>query len=301
MQAHGHDTPGRTLSGIAHALAGFSIFSIQDAIVKWLVTSLPVWEILFFRSVVIVTILTGFLGPQHIIAVIRGPNRRMLILRSALILGAWLAYFTAARSLHLAELVTIYFSTPVFVVVLSIIALKERVGPARWAATTLGFFGVVIATNPTGSPPLGPILLTLLAAFMWAWTNILVRIMSRNVTTVELMIASNALFVIVCGLALPFMFVTPDLFSLGLLAGLGVVGTLGQYLLFEGYRLAPASAIAPFEYVTLIWAFVWGYLIWQDWPGVAVFQGAALILLSGVGILAAEAWRAGRKSAGSPS
>ena len=198
MPAQDHDTPGRTLSGIAHALAGFSIFSIQDAIVKWLVSTLPVWEILFFRSIVIVTILACFLGPQRIIGVIQGPNRSMLILRSALILGAWLAYFTAARSLHLAELVTIYFSTPVFVVVLSILALKERVGPARWAATILGFFGVVIATNPTGSPPLGPILLTLLAAFMWAWTNILVRIMSRSVTTVDLMIASNALFVVVC-------------------------------------------------------------------------------------------------------
>lgn len=280
----------RPMLGISHALIGFSIFSAQDAIVKWLVESLPVWEVLFIRSVIIMTIASFIVGPGRVGGMINGPNRGPLLLRSSLILIAWISYFTAAKSLHLAELVTIYFSTPIFAIVLSIFALKERVGPARWIATLLGFVGVVIAANPTGHREILPILLTIIAAFSWAWTNILIRMISRTETTLSLMVASNALFVVACGVMLPFVWVTPELDQLGLMIILGFVGALGQYFLFEGYRLAPASAIAPFEYVTLLWAFGWGYLIWQDWPPVVVFVGAGIILVSGLGLLAVEFW-----------
>jgi S-adenosylmethionine uptake transporter len=283
-----HIDQKRTLSGIWHALAGFSIFSLQDATVKWLVTSLPIWEILFFRSIVIIVLVVAVTGLTNFREVLVNPNRNALIGRGALILVAWLAYFTAAKSLHLAELVTLYFSTPAFVVILSIFLLGEKVGWARWAATILGFGGVLIAANPSAAMDLLPIGLVLFAAVSWAVTNILVRMISRTETTLNLMVASSALFVIVCGATLPFNWVTPDLFSVCLMIGLGFVGGTGQYLLFEGYRLAPASAIAPFEYVTLIWAFVWGFVIWQDWPATAVFIGAGLIIVSGLGMIYVE-------------
>lgn len=280
----------RPMLGIGHALIGFSIFSVQDATVKWLVETVPVWEVLFIRSVIIMTIASFIVGPGQIGKMVNGPNRVPLLIRSSLILTAWITYFTAAKSLHLAELVTIYFSTPIFAIVLSIFALKERVGPARWIATILGFIGVVIAANPTGQREYLPILLTIIAAISWAWTNILIRMISRTETTLSLMVASNALFVVACGMMLPFVWVTPDLFHLGLMIMLGFVGALGQYFLFEGYRLAPASAVAPFEYITLVWAFGWGYLIWHDWPPLAVFIGAAVILTSGLGLISVEFW-----------
>lgn len=280
----------RTMLGIGHALIGFSIFSVQDATVKWLVETLPVWEVLFIRSVIIMTIASFIVGPGQIGKMVNGPNRGPLLLRSTLILTAWISYFTAAKSLHLAELVTIYFSTPIFAIVLSIFALKEHVGPARWIATLLGFVGVVIAANPTGHREILPLVLTIIAAFSWAWTNILIRMISRTETTLSLMVASNALFVVACGIVLPFVWVTPDLFHLGLMIMLGFVGALGQYFLFEGYRLAPASAVAPFEYITLVWAFGWGFLIWHDWPPFAVFVGAGVILVSGLGLISVEFW-----------
>lgn len=278
----------RTLSGIAYALTGFSIFSLQDAIVKWLVTSLPVWEILLIRSCIIMAIALAIAGPRSVPSIFTGPSRNALLIRSALILTAWITYFTAAKSLHLAELVTLYFSAPIFVILLSVFALKETVGAARWLATIIGFAGIIISANPSGTSELLPIVLTLIAALCWAWTNILVRMISKTETTLTLMIASNGLFILACGAMLPFVWVTPDLLSIGLMIALGGVGGLGQYFLFEGYRLAPASAVAPFEYVTLIWAFVWGYLIWQDWPAERVFWGAGLIFLSGIGLILVE-------------
>ncbi|MDR3375098.1 MAG: DMT family transporter [Ancalomicrobiaceae bacterium] len=283
--------PTRTMAGIGHALVGFSVFSIHDAAVKWLVASLPVWEILFFRSIVIVALTLILAGGSGLREMVLGPNRKPLLVRSALILAAWLAFFTAARSLHFAELITIYFAAPLFGLILSIVILKEHVGPWSWGATMVGFAGVVIASGPSGSMSLLPVLLTLLAAFLWGCTNVLIRLLARSTTTLTLMLASNCLFIIVCGASLPWTWVMPDAFSLGLMLSLGLVGGLGQYFLFEGYRLAPVSTVAPLEYVSLIWAFAWGYVIWGDVPVAAVLVGAALILASGLALIWSERGR----------
>jgi len=286
--------PNRPLLGIGYALIGFSIFSIQDATVKWLVTSLPVWEVLFSRSILIVILCLWLLGSKRVVELALGQNRNALLLRSALILAAWLAYFTASRSLHLAEMVTIYFSTPIFAVVLSIVILKETVGAVRWAATVMGFVGVVIAAGPSGTADILPVLLVLFAALCWAATNILVRLLGRREGTLSLMLASNGVVVVVCAITLPFVWVSPQPFDLLLFVLLGIVGASGQYFLFEGYRLAPASAVAPFEYLSLIFSFGWGFLIWGDWPPIPVFIGAALIISSGLALIFVESYRARR-------
>lgn len=280
--------------GIGYALIGFSIFSIQDATVKWLVARLPVWEVLFSRSILIVTLCMFLLGPARVRELATGTSRNQLLLRSSLILMAWLSYFTASRSLHLAEMVTIYFSTPIFAVIMSIVFLKETVGLARWAATILGFVGVVIAAQPGDTTHIVPVLLVLFAALCWAATNILVRLIGRKEGSLSLMLASNAIVVLVCASTLPFVWLTPTSFECLLLLLLGFVGASGQYFMFEGFRLAPASAIAPFEYITLVWAFGWGFLIWGDWPPFPVFIGAAFILVSGIGLVFVEALRARR-------
>ena len=205
MSQEAKDLQTRTMAGIGYALAGFSIFSIQDATVKWLVTSLPVWEVLFSRSLWIVILCLSITGPRRMVELAQSSNRNALLIRSALILVAWLAYFTASRSLHLAEMVTLYFSAPIFAVVLSILVLKETVGLVRWGATLLGFVGVVIAAEPAGAINLVPVILVLVAAFCWAWTNILVRLISRKESSLSLMLASNGVVILVCGVTLPFV------------------------------------------------------------------------------------------------
>ncbi|HET6221765.1 MAG TPA: EamA family transporter [Dongiaceae bacterium] len=122
----------------------------------------------------------------------------------------------------------------------------------------------------------------------------LVRRISAFETTIMQMLFANAAFVLACAVTLPWTWTQPGVADLALMAAIGLAGAGGQYLLLEGFRLAPASLIAPFEYTALIWAFCLSYLIWGDVPRLAVFLGAALIVASGALVIAAE-WQAGRR------
>lgn len=130
-----------------------------------------------------------------------------------------------------------------------------------------------------------------MAALCWAGTAILARSLSQAISTAALMVGSNLVFVVVCGAAAPFVFVWPDLLSLGLMAALGLVGSVGQFFLFEGLRRAPASAVAPFEYTSLAWAIFWGWTIFGDIPTRHVMVGATVILCCGLFMLLIESRR----------
>ena len=281
----------RALSGAALCLGSWAAFSLQDAIVKSLVVTLPVPEVLFSRSVVIVAISFFFLRRADWDALRVPANLRQIALRSALILAAWLAYYRASRSLQLAELATYYFVAPLFVVALSAPLLKERVGPGRWAATALGFSGVLIAAAPGAGASLAPVGLALLAAFAWALTAILARSLSRGVTTPAMMLGGSVGFLVACGAMLPAVGVWPSARELGLLAGLGCVGGLGQFLWFEGARRAEASLAAPLEYSLLLYATFWGWLVFGDWPRPRTLVGAAIVLASGLAVMGLEVRR----------
>ncbi len=118
----------------------------------------------------------------------------------------------------------------------------------RWLAVVGGFAGVVLAARPAGGVGAMPALMAFCAACCWGLSVILARLINRSEPTTNQMIVSNALFALACAVALPFIWRTPDLFSLALMLGLGIAGGLGQFFLYEGFRFAPASAIAPIEY-----------------------------------------------------
>jgi S-adenosylmethionine uptake transporter len=144
------------------------------------------------------------------------------------------------------------------------------------------------------------VVLVLMAALLWAYSNILVRQISRTETTIMQMLFSNGAFVFACGMALPWIWTTPSWTAIGLMAWVGLAGAGGQYLLFEGFRLAAASLIAPFEYSSLIWAFCLSFIVWGDVPQPGVFLGAGVIMASGLLVVAGE-WLEGRKAVVRPA
>jgi S-adenosylmethionine uptake transporter len=279
------------MSGAALAMGGWAVFSLQDAIVKTLVVDLPVPEVLFARSLVIVAI-AGLLAKRADFAAMARPrNAAAIALRSLVIFVAWLAYYRASRSLQLAEMVTFYFAAPLFVVAMSGPLLHEAVGAGRWLATIVGFGGVLVAANPTAAADLTPALLALLAALSWALATLLARSLTREISTATMMLGSNLFFAVACGAVAPALFVRPGARGLALMAAVGCVGSLGQFLWFEGVRRAQASLLAPLEYTMLAYAIFWGWLIFGDLPGARTLLGAAIILSSGLATLLIEARR----------
>ncbi|WP_337267155.1 DMT family transporter [Oryzifoliimicrobium ureilyticus] len=268
------------LIGIALASGGYACFALQDALVKWLVTDYAVPEILFMRSIIIVMISGACAAYLRHPSIFRSRYRSTVGLRAALMLVAWLLFYNAAKHLGLAELTTLYFSAPIIVVVLSIFVLKEKVHKGRWIACIGGFLGVIVATNPVNSPNLVPAMMCVAAGCCWAWSTILARMVSRTETALTQMWSTSLLFAVACAVSFPWVWITPTLSDWGLMVALGLIATLGQYLLYEGFRHAPASALAPVEYTGLIWAFVYGYIIWADIPAGNVFVGAIMIVAS---------------------
>lgn len=282
----------RSLSGGLLALGGWAAFSLQDALVKSLVGTLPVPEVLLGRSLVIVFVSLFVLGRADWSAMSKRPNFVAIASRSVLILIAWIAYYRASRSLQLADLVTYYFVAPLFVVGLSAPLLKEYVGPARWFAVLIGFTGVLIAATPSSGAPLEPVLLALIAALCWASTTLLARRLSKGVSTPAMMFGGALGFVIFCGAGLPWYGVMPTVSQLGIMAATGLAGGLGQFLWFEGVRRAPASLLAPLEYTLLAYAIFWGYVFFGDLPSERTLIGAGVVLLSGLAVMLVEIKRA---------
>ncbi|MDH6229975.1 drug/metabolite transporter (DMT)-like permease [Mesorhizobium soli] len=285
------ETRERIYAGIFFTGIAYFLFSGQDASIKLLVTGLSVWQILFLRSA---TILTGALaigGRKLMVESFTSPAVVPMLLRSFLILGAWLCFYNAAKYLQLAELTTIYFGAPVIVTLLSIFILGEKVPVVRWVAVLIGFVGVYIACDPATLGITAPVAMVLAAACFWALAIVLMRKIALHESTMVQIVLNNAFFLVIAGVPLLFVWQTPVLYEWLLLIGLGAVGGLGQFALFEGMKRAPVSVIAPFEYTSLIWAFFFGYAIWGDVPRHKVFMGATLIFLAGVVIILGERFR----------
>ncbi|MBX3568150.1 MAG: DMT family transporter [Rhizobiaceae bacterium] len=278
----------RIFSGILLTSVAYALFAGQDAAIKLLVAGVSVWQVLFFRSVVVLAGCVAFGGPSVMRDAVRSPIVGAMLLRSFFILGAWLCYYSAAKHLQLAELTTIYFAAPVIITVLSIFLLGETVPLGRWIAVALGFVGVFVACDPAGLGFTIPVLLVLAAAVLWAFSIVLIRKTALRERTVVQILLNNAFFLVMAGVPMTLYWVTPSPSELALLVAVGGLGGFAQFTLFEGMKRAPASVIASFEYTSLVWSFALGYLIWSDIPRPEVFVGAAMIIAAGFVMIAGE-------------
>lgn len=269
------------LRGMAMGVAAYTLFSVHDAFVKAIIYVLPAAQILFMRSIVIIALCFAF-DRRHLVRDLWHSDSRVLILgRGLLTLAAWVMYYTAGRDLQLAEMTTLYYFAPVLTTVLAIIFLKEQITLARVGAASIGFFGVIVAANPSGFTFSLPVVLVLLAALSWAVAMILMRTISRKDRAIVQVFAQNLIHAIAMGLVSLPMWQTMGPVEIGFCVGAGIVGGMGQFLLVETAKIVPASVLGTVEYGALIWAFVFGYLFWGESPGQSVYIGAALVIMAG--------------------
>jgi drug/metabolite transporter (DMT)-like permease len=277
--------------GIFFVIASVFIFAAVNALVKWLTVEYPVTEIVFFRCMFSL-IPTFYLVATHGgITQLRTHRFGEHFARSMMQFTGMLCIFTAFRLMPLADAIAITFASPLFLTVMSIPILGERVGIHRWGAVLVGLIGVIWMVQPGPGILESGAIFALANAFISASVTIAMRRMSLTETSTTLVFYQIVLTAMFSILLLPFGWVTPTWTDTALMALVGIGSGVGQYWWTQGFRYAPASVAAPFSYMSMIWAVLFGYLVWGDVPTLALLGGAAVVVLSGIYILYRETVR----------
>jgi len=186
--------------------------------------------------------------------------------------------------LPLADVFMFYLASPLFLTVFSVIILKEHVGARRWTALGIGFIGVIFIFPPSDAILSLPALIALGGSVSLALMLTLTKSLSS--TGGLTLITLQTLAVGSAGLAtVPFAWAAPNMIDFGLMCLLGFVATSAHFLMNSAVTVAPSSVVAPFQYTSIVWAIILGYLIWNDFPEPQALLGAGLIVGSGLFVL----------------
>jgi drug/metabolite transporter (DMT)-like permease len=271
--------------------AGF-LFAVSSATSKWLVTDYPVGEILFTRTIISMIALSTFILPSAGLAVFRTRRAGAHVIRSLSQATSQTLLIVAFSMMPLASATAINFSAPLFATLASIFLLKETVGAARWMALVVGFLGVLLVTGPGADMFQAGALYALGNAVLFGTVTAGVRGMTTTESTETLTMYQIVLLSVAYTLMLPFGFVTPGWGDALLMLVNGVTNAIGQYWWTRALHLAPTSAVAPFQYLSLVWALIIGFAVWGEVPTVALLIGSAIVVGSGIFLFWHESRRA---------
>lgn len=279
----------RVLKGIALRLLAIFFLSTMSALVKLAETrgaSLP--ETMFWRQACALPVVLAFVGATRGLASLRTTRIKGHLARSLVGVVGMVFTFGAVLLLPLAEATTFQFTVPIFATILGALVLGERTGIQRWGAVLVGFAGVLIVAQPGGGThvPLFGAIVGLLAALFVALVAILLRQLRDEPSGTTVFWFSVLTLPLI---AIPYAFhLKPhDWLTWANLAAIGVVGGCGQLALTGAAKLAPVSSVVPMDYSGLIWATVYGWLLFGVLPSAMTWVGAPVIIASGLFIV----WR----------
>ena len=267
--------------GMTAAMGAFFMFTIMNVFAKLLSENHSVIEIAFYRNLIACMpflFMVFVLGKRDILVIQSKPAA--IGVRAVVGAISLITTFAAYSLMPMAETTVLLFTASLFIPVLGVIFLHEKVGPYRWAAVAIGFIGVVIMTSPAGSVNGLGVTVALIAALMHATLQIILRYLGKFERPETVAFYFLVIGTLVTALPLPFVAVIPTVAELPLLLGLGLSGAAAQWLLSVAFRNAPAAIVTVFNYSGIVWATFFGWLIWNDWPLPAVLAGAAVVIAS---------------------
>jgi len=252
-------------------------FSIMDLIVKWS-GDYPTGQVMFFRGFFGI-IPTFFLIPRERIKTFYKTKRpKEHFFRCIMGLMALVAIFIALRKLPLAIVVSLSFSAPLFITILSIFLLSEKVGIYRWLAVLIGFVGVIIITEPGIEEMNYLYLLPIIFCVGMSFVTITIRKLSSTEPIWLISIFFSIMILIASLMTIPFGWVMPNFHDFILLSLVGIMGGSANLFLTQSYKLSEVSLVAPLKYLSLIFAIIFGYLIWNEVPTTKTLIGASLVV-----------------------
>lgn len=288
----------KPLLGISLKVFSALVFTMMSATLKTLTARYPVGEVVFFRSAFAILPLLVWLGWQgDLINAVRTNNIKGHFLRGFIGSCGMYLGFAALSYLPLHDSIAIGYASPLIVVILAAVLLKEQVRAYRWTAVAIGFVGVLIMLSPylkietftgslSGGPTLGA-LCALLGAFCSAGAMIQVRRLTATEKTGAIVFYFFILASCLSLCTIVFGWRMPDAYDWALFVIGGILGGIGQILLTQSYRFADTSIIAPFEYTTMIWALLFGWVVFGDLPTLTMLTGATIVAGTGLFIV----WR----------
>jgi drug/metabolite transporter (DMT)-like permease len=267
--------------GIGCMVLATVMFSTASALTKWQVGIYPVGEVVFSRSISSLVVCGAVMLPMTGLSVFATRRPRDHLARGLSQATSQTLFALAFTLMPLAGAVSINFSAPLFAALVSIVWLRERAAFSRWAALLIGFAGVLIVTNPgRNSFTLGA-LFALGNAVMYGSVTVAVRGMTRTESANTLIIWQLTTIAFFHSFLLLFGWRWPAPIDALMLFGGGFANAIGQYFWTQSLRLAPATAVAPFYYLMLVWALGFGFFIWGDVPSAGLLIGSAIVVASG--------------------
>ncbi len=275
----------RPLVGVGLMLAAMAILPVIDVIAKKLgQAGMPILIVVWARAL--------FGGLMTLPFALRAEGARAFrpaqplrqLARAILLFGATFLFFQALKTLPIADALAIFFVNPLVVVVLSALALREKVGPRRWAAVAVGFAGTLIIIRPGLVEVNSGTLFALGAGVALGSYFVMTRAMAGVANAMVLNFQTSAIGAALLTLALPVLWAAPSAVQWAMLAALGVIATLGHVLITRAYEHAEASLLAPLAFTEIVMATLLGFLFFGDLPdrwtvlGVTILIGSAIYI-----------------------
>jgi len=287
--------------GILCLVGALVFLTISDSIIKWLSPYYALHQIMLFRAFFALLVVLVFIFFGGGVQSLKTRRPALHILRGMFLVFANMFFFLGLATMPMGETVALFFVAPLFICLLAQPILGEKVGVTSWVAIGIGLVGVLIMVRPGTDLFRVTSLLPILAALMYAGMQMVTRklgLQDRASTMAFYIQVCFILVSVVIGLAIGdgrfndsdnptvgFLlraWRAPDFSDLQLLALCGLMIAFGSYLMSQAYRIGQASVVAPFEYASLPFALIAGYLLWRDWPDVISFVGCAFIISGGL-------------------
>ena len=274
--------------GVLYMVGSVICFSIMDICVKWL-DYYPVGQVLFLRFFIGFIPIFFIIPREKLFSFYKTSRPGLHAFRAITGALAIIALFIGLRELPLADVVSLTFGGPIFVTVASIFFLSEIVGMKRWSAVLLGFIGMLLIVQPAFTELNFFYISPIIFCIFFACVAISVRSLSKTEANYTIAFYFTLLCTII-GLSTIFFtkWIMPSKIDLIIFMIMGLCGSIANLLLTQSYRLAEASLVTPIKYLSLVFAIIFGYLIWNEVPKILTLLGALLVIASSLIIFTRE-------------